>query len=61
MSEIESCVRYEIDLKLSERQRILNLLLKDEDVLAKKIKLAEKNISCVIQSIDDFYVIIRMS
>jgi hypothetical protein len=57
LSEFESFGRYEIDLKLSERQRILNLMLKDEDVLAKKIKLAEKNISCVIQSIDDFYVI----
>ncbi|XP_059473407.1 cilia- and flagella-associated protein 44 isoform X2 [Neocloeon triangulifer] len=48
-------LRYEIELRLMESNRILSLMLKDEDVLKKKIKLAQKNIKCINANIDNFY------
>jgi len=50
--------RYEIDIKLMERRRFLNLMSRDEEVFKKKMKLAEKNIACVAKNIDSFFVII---
>ncbi|XP_065342180.1 uncharacterized protein LOC135940700 [Cloeon dipterum] len=48
-------LRYDINLKLMEKNRIFGLMMKDDDVLRKKLKLSEKNIKCIIHSTDVFY------